>query len=473
MASITISCDGSEQKYALENASVTLGRGLESDIRLKDIKASRRHCQIAKTPQGYQLIDLSSGNGTFINGVQVKQQPLNPGDKIQIGSTTITFHEGAPAAAKAAPAAKPAAAASAAAGKTSQSKVATAQLPVAATRKITARAEAVKPTTQSVKKPGTQAIAKAQTQASPKTGTGAMKKITQRPGGTSRSMSKASATQKFHAEARKGKSNPVAMILVGIGVIFVLIVGFIMFSGGGGDQNVVVAEKFAKVRDAAALAHSERRYDDAVRLYKDAIKEVEGREAYKGDVVTLKQNIKEIEQAKKDMAAASGRFEAFRKKFDEMKAEQARDLLIEGRELREAVKDFNFDWFKELKLIIERIEKVLDTEAATAKRQDFQVIRNEIETSHKLGAAEPDYAGALKAWQQYVAQPSADKTKTDAEVQKINIKAKGEFVRLKGRAERNTDKAAAAAELEKHLPRFELTESAADLKKLLEELKAK
>ena len=47
------------QKVALENASVTLGRGLESDIRLKDIKASRRHCQIAKAGAGFQLLDLS------------------------------------------------------------------------------------------------------------------------------------------------------------------------------------------------------------------------------------------------------------------------------------------------------------------------------------------------------------------------------------------------------------------------------
>src|SRR5687767_13554911 len=93
MASITVSADGVDQKFPLENAAVTLGRGLESDIRLKDIKASRRHCQIVKTPKGYQCLDLSSGNGTYINGVQIKQQMLNPGDKIQIGSTTITFFE--------------------------------------------------------------------------------------------------------------------------------------------------------------------------------------------------------------------------------------------------------------------------------------------------------------------------------------------------------------------------------------------
>src|SRR5262245_6324925 len=98
MASITFLTDGVEQRYPVDGAGVTLGRGLESDIRLKDIQSSRRHCQIVKTPRGFEVVDLSSGNGTFINGVQVKQQVLNPGDKIQIGSTTITFHDGEGAA---------------------------------------------------------------------------------------------------------------------------------------------------------------------------------------------------------------------------------------------------------------------------------------------------------------------------------------------------------------------------------------
>ena len=91
MASITVVSDNAEEKFPLEAPTVTLGRGLESDVRLKDIKASRRHCQIVRTGQGFQVIDLSSGSGTYVNGVQVKQQTLHSGDKIQVGSTTITF----------------------------------------------------------------------------------------------------------------------------------------------------------------------------------------------------------------------------------------------------------------------------------------------------------------------------------------------------------------------------------------------
>ena len=99
MASLTVVVEGVEQKIPLEAASVTLGRGLESDVRLKDIKASRRHCQVVKTSKGYQCVDLSSGNGTYVNGIQIKSQALNPGDKITIGSTTILFEDAPRAAA--------------------------------------------------------------------------------------------------------------------------------------------------------------------------------------------------------------------------------------------------------------------------------------------------------------------------------------------------------------------------------------
>ena len=143
MASLTVHAEGCEQKYVLENPAVTVGRGLESDIRVKDIKASRRHCQIVKTPQGYQCLDLSSGNGTWLNGVQIKQQALAEGDKIQVGSTTITFHDGSaaappadkPAVVKAAPAVEPAAA----------GKVEAPPSPAAPTRKITAKVAPVPP----------------------------------------------------------------------------------------------------------------------------------------------------------------------------------------------------------------------------------------------------------------------------------------------------------------------------------------
>lgn len=481
MASITISCEGTEEKFALETPSVTLGRGLESDIRLKDIKASRRHCQIVKQGAGFQVLDLSSGNGTFINGVQVKQQALNPGDKIQIGSTTITFH-----AAEAAPAKAPGAARTGATqavkAATSQSKVATAQLPIAATKKITARAEVAKPTTQAVARAQTQAVRKPGTQPIPKaeggekTGTGAIKKTTGRvPGSTSRSMSKASATQKFHKEARKGKSNPITMILVGIGVIFLGVLGFVLFGSSGSNEAQAQHEKYEQVKAEAASLESAGKYAEAIKKYKAAIQMGEGYDRYKSDVMTMKATIKTIEETMKIVAEAGVRFTDFEKKFEARKTEQLRDLWKEGKDLQAAIGDAEFDWKKSLKVMLERIDKELDTERQMAKQQDFQVIRNDIVEKHRLGSNKGDaqYSEAVKAWKAYLAQPAADKGKTEQALQSIQLNAKDEYKRLEGRLRRNADKAAALAEAEKQFPRFELTDVNADFKKLIEELKAK
>jgi pSer/pThr/pTyr-binding forkhead associated (FHA) protein len=480
MASITISCEGTEQNYALETASVTLGRGLESDIRLKDIKASRRHCQIVKAGAGFQLLDLSSGNGTFINGVQVKQQTLNPGDKIQIGSTTITFN--AVDAAPAKPAAKTAATPAVKAA-TTQARTATAQLPAAVTKKITTRAEAVKPTTQAVAKAQTQALKKPGTQSIPKaggdkTGTGVMKKTTQRAGAghTSRAMGKVSATQKFHKEARKGKSNPIAMLLIGIGVVFVGVLGFIFMGGGGGGAEAEAAhERYQQVRDKAAAAESDHKYDEAIKLYKQALDMAGGAERYKTDVMSMKASIKGIEDAKKAMVELAARFAAYEKKLDGMKTEQARDLWKEGKDLMAVVEGSTVEWKPRLRQIIETLERTLDTEAQTSKREDFQVIRNEIVEKYKLAnnKGEADYSGAVKAWKEYLTKPKADKAKTDQALQSITLNAKDEFGRIRSRAQRNAekDKAAALADAEKQFPRFEATDVAEDFKKLIDELK--
>jgi pSer/pThr/pTyr-binding forkhead associated (FHA) protein/preprotein translocase subunit Sec61beta len=106
MASISIHAGGGVEKYTLQAESVTLGRGAESDIRLNDIKASRIHVEIVRTPEGYVCSDLDSGNGTRINGEPIKEQMLRNGAKIQIGSTVIVF-SGPPAAAAPAPAPAP------------------------------------------------------------------------------------------------------------------------------------------------------------------------------------------------------------------------------------------------------------------------------------------------------------------------------------------------------------------------------
>jgi pSer/pThr/pTyr-binding forkhead associated (FHA) protein len=68
-----------------------IGRLSASDITVHDTFVSRVHCGINFTSGQFILKDLGSANGTYRNGARVYEAPLEPGDKIQMGNTTLVF----------------------------------------------------------------------------------------------------------------------------------------------------------------------------------------------------------------------------------------------------------------------------------------------------------------------------------------------------------------------------------------------
>jgi len=76
--------------YKLERPETVLGRSQEATLQVEDEGISRRHCKVAQTESGaFQMVDLGSTNGTYVNGIRVSLISLNDGDKIQIGSNTV------------------------------------------------------------------------------------------------------------------------------------------------------------------------------------------------------------------------------------------------------------------------------------------------------------------------------------------------------------------------------------------------
>ena len=82
------------RKFELSDDSMRIGRDTDSSIIVNDAEASRHHAEIKKTEQGgFELHDLNSSNGTFINEHKVKLHRLQNGDRLRIGRTLLIFTE--------------------------------------------------------------------------------------------------------------------------------------------------------------------------------------------------------------------------------------------------------------------------------------------------------------------------------------------------------------------------------------------
>jgi len=70
---------------------VSIGRNPENTIQLDDLQASRKHAQVIAKKDGIYLVDLGSGNGTYIGPQRIVEQRLEDGDIFRMGRQQIQF----------------------------------------------------------------------------------------------------------------------------------------------------------------------------------------------------------------------------------------------------------------------------------------------------------------------------------------------------------------------------------------------
>lgn len=70
-----------------------IGRALDSDIRVANQEVSRHHVIMYREDGMTMIHDLSSANGTFVNGVKLTGEPasVNAGDTVMLGDLAFTY----------------------------------------------------------------------------------------------------------------------------------------------------------------------------------------------------------------------------------------------------------------------------------------------------------------------------------------------------------------------------------------------
>jgi len=79
----------------LTDGQLSLGRDTANQIMIGDSAVSRKHCAISQVSAGvYEISDLESHNGTFVNGTKIARTPIQHGDRIRVGTNEFVFLTG-------------------------------------------------------------------------------------------------------------------------------------------------------------------------------------------------------------------------------------------------------------------------------------------------------------------------------------------------------------------------------------------
>jgi pSer/pThr/pTyr-binding forkhead associated (FHA) protein len=75
------------REHLLFEPITSVGRTDENDVTIADVSVSRHHARLKRNDEGgYTLTDLSSSNGTLVNGKRLGSAKVWPGDRLQFGN---------------------------------------------------------------------------------------------------------------------------------------------------------------------------------------------------------------------------------------------------------------------------------------------------------------------------------------------------------------------------------------------------
>jgi pSer/pThr/pTyr-binding forkhead associated (FHA) protein len=87
--------------HELQGDKTTIGRLDDNAFTIPEPSISSHHCEVLLRGADVVIHDLNSTNGTFVNGEQVTEAVLKPGQVVRLGQLEVRFESGAPAPASA------------------------------------------------------------------------------------------------------------------------------------------------------------------------------------------------------------------------------------------------------------------------------------------------------------------------------------------------------------------------------------
>src|SRR5438105_2821287 len=82
---------GPAQRIVLDRLPFRIGRSTTAHYVIFSPQVSKEHSEIFRAGKEFRIRDLGSTNGTFVNGVRIKDAPLSNGDIIHLASNELRF----------------------------------------------------------------------------------------------------------------------------------------------------------------------------------------------------------------------------------------------------------------------------------------------------------------------------------------------------------------------------------------------
>jgi len=90
---LVVQKSGSPQAFHMRGPEMIIGRQKGCGVRIPSGSVSRQHCLLSVHDDLLRVEDLSSANGTLVNGRRIgRRELLRPGDKLRVGPITFVVH---------------------------------------------------------------------------------------------------------------------------------------------------------------------------------------------------------------------------------------------------------------------------------------------------------------------------------------------------------------------------------------------